>query len=442
MQIRRLPVETGSAAWNELLEPAAPAVSLASDIVADYLIIGAGFAGLAAARRLTQLDTNARIVVLDALRVGEGAAGRNSGFMIDLPHELSSADYATTLENDRRQIALNRKAIAFSCEACAEYKLSPEVFDECGKYNGAAAEKAHNHNIEYARHLDELGESYRILGADEMRALTGSRFYKSGLFTPGTVLIQPAGFVRGLAHGMSNRISLFENSPVTRLERANGNWLAKTNAGSVLARKVIIATNGHIESFGHFKRQVFHVMLYASMTRALSEHEDAATGEKKWGITPSDPAATTLRKFSGYGGTRIITRNRMSYVPSLSISDNHLNSIAKHHQAAFSKRYPELDHVEQEHVWSGRLCLSRNSAPAFGQLEEGLYAACCQNGLGTTKGTLAGIAAAEFACEGETELVRDMLEQGVPTKLPPAPLDTIGANAFMRWAEFKARREM
>jgi len=30
--------------------------------------------------------------MLDACRVGEGAAGRNSGFMIDLPHEPTPED--------------------------------------------------------------------------------------------------------------------------------------------------------------------------------------------------------------------------------------------------------------------------------------------------------------------------------------------------------------
>jgi glycine/D-amino acid oxidase-like deaminating enzyme len=40
-------------------------------------------------------------VLLEAGRVAEGAAGRNSGFMIDLPHELTSEDYAGA-GDDRR----------------------------------------------------------------------------------------------------------------------------------------------------------------------------------------------------------------------------------------------------------------------------------------------------------------------------------------------------
>ena len=106
---RRLPVQLGPAAWNALL-PAAPAVQpLERDTTADFVVVGAGFAGLSAARRLTQLQPGARILVLEAGRLAEGAAGRNSGFMIDLPHDLQSEDYAGA-GDDRTMIALNRHA--------------------------------------------------------------------------------------------------------------------------------------------------------------------------------------------------------------------------------------------------------------------------------------------------------------------------------------------
>lgn len=442
MKVSRLPVDTGSSGWNEILPQADPSVRLEADLNSDFLIIGAGFAGLSAARRLSQLKPDARIVVLDAKRIGEGPAGRNSGFMIDLPHELGSANYSTTLENDRRQIKLNRHAIEFAADAAREFQLDAEAFNPSGKINGAASRRALEHNLTYAKHLEALGEPHQLLGADEMRKLTGSSFYKSGVKTPNTVLIQPALYVRGFAKGLGNRVSIFEESPVVGMSRQNGFWIAETSKGTVRAQKVILATNGHIESFGFFKRQVFHIILYASMTRALTQQEAAATGEPQWGITPSDPSATTMRKVSGTGGTRIVTRNQSTYAPDLEVPDHLLVEMGERHKKSFAKRYPELDHVDQEFCWAGRLCLSRNSVPAFGELEEGLYSACCQNGLGTTKGTLAGIAAAELATEGKTPLAAALLEEGKPKKLPPAPLDSIGAKAFMRWGEFKAREEL
>ena len=71
--------------------------------------------------------------------------------------------------------------------------------------------------------------------------------------------------------------------------------------------------------------------------------------------------------------------------------------MGRAHDRAFAARFPMLSGVAMEYRWGGRLCLSLNGSPAFGEVAEGLYAACCQNGLGTVKGTLAGMLAADLA---------------------------------------------
>lgn len=77
----------------------------------------------------------------------EGAAGRNSGFMIDLPHELTSSNYAGDNEGaDRHLIALNRFGIDYAREAVREYGIDPNYFDPAGKVNSAATEPSHAQN--------------------------------------------------------------------------------------------------------------------------------------------------------------------------------------------------------------------------------------------------------------------------------------------------------
>jgi len=93
VKVSRLPVDPGPAAWNALLPELPLRASLDGAVTADWLIIGAGFAGLSAARRLAEINPTDKIVVLEASRVAEGASGRNSGFMIDVPHDLTSSDY-------------------------------------------------------------------------------------------------------------------------------------------------------------------------------------------------------------------------------------------------------------------------------------------------------------------------------------------------------------
>ena len=111
---KRLPRQPGPAGWNQLLPEADSPRVLEQPVTADIAIIGAGFAGLSAARRLKQLDPSLSIIILEAGRVANGPAGRNSGFMIDLPHALASGSYAGDDSADRRNIRMNRAAIAFA----------------------------------------------------------------------------------------------------------------------------------------------------------------------------------------------------------------------------------------------------------------------------------------------------------------------------------------
>ena len=115
---KRTPQFTGPAGWNAILPTAKTRAAVAGELDADVAIIGAGYAGLAAARRLRQLDPQLRVTIVDAAPVGVGGTGRNSGFMIDLPHELTSSDYAAAGETkDRVLTRLNRHAIAFAADA-------------------------------------------------------------------------------------------------------------------------------------------------------------------------------------------------------------------------------------------------------------------------------------------------------------------------------------
>lgn len=445
IEVRKMPPDTGAAAWDAILPKRELNPSLEGQVDADYLVIGAGFAGLSAARRLSQLQPDARIVVLEGRQVATGPAGRNTGFMIDLPHELTSDDYAgESAENDRRQTAMNRAAIDFAKAIASDFKLSEEALAATGKINAAATDKGLKHNLDYAEHLTKLGEEFKLLDAAGMQTLTGTDYYQGGLWTPGTAMLQPALYIRGLAEGLqqSGAIELFEQSPVISLAKNANGWLAKTPAGSVQSGKVILAVNGLIEHFGFYSGRLMHLMLYGSMTRALTSAEVLKLGgESRWGFTPADPLGTTVRRISGTGGDRIIIRNCATYDPKMTSSAAKMRSIAQTHKNSFKARFPMLGDVAMEHCWDGRLCLSLNSVFALGEVDDGLYSACCQNGLGTAKGTVAGIVAAEQAVGRSETLMPDYQVGAQPKKLPPEPFMWLGANSVMKWKEYRAGKE-
>ncbi|WP_300513898.1 FAD-binding oxidoreductase [Aliiroseovarius sp.] len=438
---RRLPTHLGPAAWSEILGEGPAPRPLEGDNVADVVVIGGGFAGLSAARRLHQLDGSLRVMVLEAGRLAEGAAGRNSGFMIDLPHELASDDYAGA-GDDRALIALNRQAINFAGQAVEEYGISPDFFDRAGKVNGAASATAHAHNLSYARHLVSLGEGSEMLDGPAMEALTGSKHYVSGLYTPGTVMLQPAGYIRGLGEGLArDGVRVCENSSVTGFTRAGADWNVQTQGGTVSTPKVILANNGHLESFGVARGRLMQLFLFATMTPELGADALARLGgASRWGITPSDPMGTTMRRIdAGQGGNRIVTRTCAVLKQDMQPRAGQLERAARVMQRKFDQRFPQLAGLRMEYSWAGHLCLSLNSVAVTGEIDRGVYAACVQNGLGTARGTLTGICAAEKALGVSSDITAHFGGEARPKRLPPPPIAEIGANAVLRYKEWRAR---
>ncbi len=440
---RRLPRQTGPAGWNAILPPQTPCPELDRDQTADITIVGGGFAGLSAARRLHQLDPSLRIVLLEAGRMADGSAGRNSGFMIDLPHDLASDNYAGDgIEADRATIALNRRAIDFATDVAIESDLTQEAFDPCGKFNAAATRAGDAHNREFAEHLERLGEPHTLYDAQQMQEITGSPHYTSGLYAPGTVMIQPAAYVRALSARLAGQIHMHENSPVTGFERQGSGWIVETPKAQVTTGRIILANNGHVESFGFFRRRLMHICLYASMTERLTPDQIATLGgQARWAVTPADPMGTSVRRVSGSSGDRILIRTCSSFHPTIETSQMRLHKAGWVHDRKFRERFPHLPGVKMAHRWAGMLCLSRNGSAAFGELDTGVYSACCQNGLGIARGTLQGMGVAELMLNNNSEIAAHFLAQPHPTRLPPEPFASLGANTYLMWKEWRSGKE-
>jgi glycine/D-amino acid oxidase-like deaminating enzyme len=90
-----------------------------------------------------------------------------------------------------------------------------------------------------------MGDASTWLEAPDMKIVTGSGYYLSGLLTPKNITIQAAAYTRGFARRMVNKVDIYEKMPVIVLERTNGLWQARPK-GSVKASKVILSVYGHL----------------------------------------------------------------------------------------------------------------------------------------------------------------------------------------------------
>ena len=293
----RTPEQRGAAGWNAILPPSPPPQSLEENQTADFVVVGAGFAGLSAARRLRQLVPDARIVVLEAGRVAEGASGRNSGFMIDLPHNLPGAA-ETAGRGEAELIALNRQAQDFAEQAVLDYGIDRNFLKRSGKINGAVDGRTEAILTHEKAHLEKIGEPFEWLDAKDMQRVTGSAYYSAGLYTPGTVMLQPAGYIRGLAAGLRRKGTLiYEESAVVGFARNGADWTVRTAQAEVRTGRVILAVNGHLESFGVASGRLMQLFLFGAFTRALDADQVAALGGR------ADLGSHTCRSDGGHRPT-------------------------------------------------------------------------------------------------------------------------------------------
>ena len=69
--------------WINELNPRTNIQTLSKDLECEWLIVGAGYTGLSAARKLAGIYPNKTITLIDAQLAGEGASSRNSGYLVD-----------------------------------------------------------------------------------------------------------------------------------------------------------------------------------------------------------------------------------------------------------------------------------------------------------------------------------------------------------------------
>lgn len=435
--VRLLPADDATNGWSRILPPRAPKPPLTGHARAEWAVVGAGFAGLAAARRLGETQPNDRIVVLEAQEVGEGASGRNSGFAIDLPHNVGSS--LQELEASQRYTRLSRAAIDL-LEANVRAAGIACQWSRRGKYHAAVSPWGTHTILEpFARELEALGEPLRWIEGDALAAEIGTPYYRAAVHTPGCVLMNPAALTRGMADSLPANVTLHERSPVVRWSHDNGVRL-ETPQGSLFAPTLIVATNGLADQFGAFAGRLLRFAAHASLTRPLTTAERKALGGiDDWGLTPANAFAGVTMRFTQ--DHRILIRQKITYAPSLRRTDADRATARRQHQEAFRRRFPMLPDVGMEHTWTGYVCLSRNAAPGFGRVGPGVYAAVCQNAVGVTKGTISGALVADMATGQDNALIADMEGLGKPTTLPPRPILDLGVEARLALDLWRARSE-
>ncbi|SAK45540.1 FAD dependent oxidoreductase [Caballeronia hypogeia] len=435
----RLPAPDGVNGWWESLPSPAPANTATGDHRFDFVVVGGGITGLCAARRLAELAPEMSVALVDADRIGRSTAGRNSGFFVDLPHDISSESYSRSVEADKADVRLQRHGIDYVRETVKRHGIECDWRDD-GKYHASVNKKGHTALTHFADGLARIDEPCEWLDEAAIGRVTGTSFYKSALFTPGCSTVQPAALMRGLAATQPSNVTIFELSAVKAMDGRGQTKVLSFAAGRIEAKQVVLCTNAYAATFGGHPNGLLPVYTFASMSRVMNDDEITRLGgAHSWALIPADPMGTTVRRLAT---NRICVRNHFAFRPNVSVSAADLAKARHLHQRSFDRRFPMLKDVELQYTWGGALCLTANNGALFGKRADGAFEAIGCNGLGLSRGSAAGKLIAEHALGQSNALIDQLLHQPHPRSLPIRPIADVAVSAAIWVKEFSAGAEL
>ena len=431
-------INDNSCGWINDLSPRTNIKSLDKNYDCEWLIIGAGYTGLSAARKLGQLYSNQKIILVDAQLAGEGASSRNSGYLV----ETTLNDGFTSnkeLENYKKKADIYELGIEVVKKFIKEYQVDCD-WNECGKYFASSRLEDKKILMNFSETLTKLGFDHKLVDKTELSKKLGTSFYNIGLNTKGGILLHPGKLVRAMIDTLPKNVKLFENSSLINWKKNNDIILCTFKEAIIKTKKIIFATNGFLKSLGIKSNYNFPITLTASMTRSLTEDEFRSIGEpKEWGVLPVRPMGATIRMTKD---RRILIRNTAEVYNPFQMSQSDLNKRKLKQKEGIKKRFPQLPDDIIESSWSGIVSRTRNSSQIFEKIDKNIFVAGCYNGSGIGVGTLFGEQIALKAIDENTKEIETIEARNKPTWLPPEPFLSLGVKTRLIYERLRARSEI
>lgn len=401
--------------WKRSVMPTRSGVTrskLAQNETADIIVVGGGFLGLSTA--LAAARAGLRVQVLEGRSIGEGASGLNGGQVI--PGLKYDPEWLLSHFGALRGEAL----ISFAAGTADSVfdLIDTEKMDVPRARNGWI-QAAHTETaLAAARDRDRQWQArcadVKLLDAQEIAALTGTRNYVGGWWDRRAGIIDPLSFVTELGRvAEAAGVRICENTAVTALTKSNGLWEAKAASGAtVRARFAVVATNAYADKLiPGLAQTLVPLHSFQIATVPLPEEMRAA-------ILPQDPAVSDSRRILVYyrktadGRLVLGGRGRMALPRS--------ESDWKHLHHAMLRLYPQLTGIPIDKRWFGRVALTPDHLPHIHEPQPGLLITAGCQGRGVGLMTALGPRLAEYMASGDPDVL----------PLPISPIKPIPFHAF------------
>jgi glycine/D-amino acid oxidase-like deaminating enzyme len=327
---------------------------------ADVVIIGGGYTGLSAATVIAAASRST--AVIEARSLGSGCSGLNGG-QVSTSIKPSLAGLSARF-GDARAVAIHREgieALRRLRELIAQHGLNCD-WQPAGRFVGAHSPRHFDQLVKRsATQQERLGiPSHPIERKDQHREI-GSDAYHGGLVYPEHAAVHPAKLLRELyrlAHEAG--ADYFENCPAIAVQREGPLLRVQTPQGTIVARNVIIATNGYTGPFSPWhRRRIIPIGSQIVATEPLAP-------ELMQRLLPTGRVITDTRRVIVYYRASP-DRTRILFGGRATLSDSPPATFAPKLVHWLRGIFPELATVRISHAWSGTVAFTFDELPHFGQ---------------------------------------------------------------------------
>jgi glycine/D-amino acid oxidase-like deaminating enzyme len=367
--------------WEQSAPPPPQTWPLTADIAADVVVIGAGYTGLSAALHLA--ETNASVVVLEAVEIGFGGSGRNVGLVNagmwvmpdDLVGELGEV-YGPRL----LQLLGDAPNLVFDL---IEKHAIPCESTRGGTLHCAVGAKGFAELQARTRQWQARGAPVHLLDAEEAARKTGTNIYTGALLDLRAGTIQPLAYARGLAvAAVQAGARIFTSSPVVDAQEVEGGWRVRTSSGSVQAKWVVVATNAYTTHVWPQIRAELVLFPYFNLaTRPLGDNLRNT-------ILPQRQGAWDTRQI--LSSFRLDQQGRLIFGSVGALRGPGRSIHPNWGRRALKRIFPQLSDVEFEFEWYGSIGMTSNNLPKFHRLGRNVISFSGYNGRGIAPGTTFG----------------------------------------------------
>ena len=401
----------------ELTAPQAPETAeLLESIKVDTAIVGGGYTGLSAALHLAEAGAN--VALLEAVEIGFGGAGRNVGLvnagmwvMPDVLTDILGRDYG------ERLLGLLGDAPKLVFDLIERHRIECEV-ERAGTLHCAVGLSGLKELEQRAAQWSRRGAPVELLNARDTEAKVGSSAYAGSLWDRRAGTIQPLAYARGLARTALNAgAKIFTRSAVTSAERMGGQWKLQTAGGSVIADRVIVATDAYATGpWSEVRTEQIHLPYFNFATQPLSNNIRASILPERQGAWDTNDVLSSFR-FDRTG--------RLVFGSVGALRGTGASVHRSWARRALKKLFPQIGDVTFESEWYGLIGMTGDNLPRFHKLAENVIGFSGYNGRGIAPGTTFGRLLALHAL-GQL----DEKDLPLPASLPTKPNFRKAKSAF------------